>query len=114
MLFAAWNRCGFTATSIIRLSMQGFKFRVKNEDEEQESLRRSSEQLEKAREELSKRLMREELEFALRLEAVDRLMTDLKVDPEDFRRLWIQPLLTAGATWSVALACIAKSHFQPN
>lgn len=73
-----------------------------------------SEQLEKAREELSRRLMREELEFALRVEAVDGLMTDLNVDPEDFRRSWIQPLLTAGATLAVALACIAQSHFQPN
>jgi len=90
------------------------KFRVKNLDKEPESHRRSSEQMEKAREELKRRLMREELEFALRLEAVDHLMTDLKVEPEDFRKLWIQPLLTAGATWSVALACIAQSHFQPN
>jgi len=57
--------------------------------------------------------MREQLECALRLEAPDRLMTDLKIDPEEFRRLWIQPLLAAGTTLTVALACIAQSHFQP-
>lgn len=60
------------------------------------------------------RLRREQLECALRLEALDRLMTDLKIDPEEFRRLWIQPLLAAGTTLTVALACIAQSHFQPN
>ena len=94
--------------------MQELKFKVKNPNKKRESLWRSSEQLEKAREELRKRLMDEELECALRLEAMDGLMTDLKVDPEDFRRLWIQPLLTAGASLAVALACIAQSHFQPN
>ena len=86
---------------------------MKNLDKERESQWRT-EQLEKAREELKRRLIREELECALRMEAVDRLMTDLKLDPEEFRRLWIQPLLTAGATLAIALACIAQSHFQPN
>jgi len=94
--------------------MEEFKFRVKQLDKEREFLWCSPEQLEKACEELRRRIMREELESALRMEAVDRLMTDLKVDPEDFRRLWIQPLITAGATLAVALACIAQSHFQPN
>jgi len=75
---------------------------------------RCSEQLEKAHEKHRRRLMREQLECALRLEAPDRLMTDLKIDPEEFRRLWIQPLLAAGTTLTVALACIAQSHFQPN
>lgn len=87
---------------------------MKKPNKEQQPLWPSPEQREKAREELRRRLLHEELESALRLEVVDRLMTDLKVDPEDFRRLWIQPLLTAGATLAVALTCIAQSHFQPN
>jgi hypothetical protein len=71
-------------------------------------------QLETAREELRKRLMLEELDCVLRFEAVGRLMSDLKVDPESFLRLWVQPLLAVGATLEVALVCIAQSHFQPN
>ena len=74
----------------------------------------SSELLEQVREELRKRLIQEELELVLRLEIVDRLMMDLKVDPQTFRALWVQPLLNAGATLDAALVCIARSHFQPN
>jgi hypothetical protein len=86
---------------------------MKKMDIEQEVLWPTAEQLEKAREELQKR-MDEELECALRREAVDGLVALLKVDRESFRRLWIQPLITAGATLDMALACIAKSQFQPN
>lgn len=81
---------------------------------DKETLWPSAEQLKNAREDLRKRLMHEELECALQCEAVDRLMTDLRVDPESFRKLWVQPLLTAGATLAVALVCIAQSHLQPN
>jgi len=74
----------------------------------------NAEEVKNAREDLRLRLMHEELECALQFEAVNRLITDLRVDTESFRKLWVQPLLTAGATLEVALVCIAQSHFQPN
>ena len=74
----------------------------------------SPERLEKLREELRKRISREELEYSWRLEALDRIITFLQVDPKNFHRLWIKPLLAAGASLEVAIACIADSHFQPN
>ena len=58
----------------------------------------SAEELKNAREDLRIRLMHEELECALQFESVNRLITDLRVDTESFRKLWVQPLLTAGAT----------------
>jgi len=87
---------------------------MKKMELEQEGLWPTPEQVEKARRELHKRIMDEELECSLRREAVDGLITLLKVDRESFRTLWIQPLVTAGATLDMALACIAQSQFQPN
>ena len=86
---------------------------MKKMDVEQEDLWPTPEQVEKARREVHKRVMDEEL-ASLRREAVDGLMALLKVDRESFRTLWIQPLVTAGATLDMALACIAQSEFQPN
>lgn len=74
----------------------------------------STEQVEKSREELCNRIDREELECALRLPPVGYLIRALEVDSASFRRLWVQPLLAAGATLEVALVCIAQSHFRPN
>lgn len=82
--------------------------------DDQETQWPSAGQVEQAREELRKALMQEELECALRDEAVNRLMTDLKVDRKSFRALWIQPLMTAGATLDIALVSIAQSLFRPN
>jgi hypothetical protein len=87
---------------------------MKKMDLTQEVLWPSAEQLEEAREELRKRLMEEELECALRHEAVDGLVKLLKIDREIFRKMWIQPLMTAGATLDMALAAVAKTQFQPN
>jgi hypothetical protein len=72
------------------------------------------EQMHKLREELHKRILCEELEYAWRLEAMDRIITLSQVDPATFRRMWIEPLLVAGASYEVAIASIADSHFQPN
>ncbi len=58
--------------------------------------------------------MREELESTLRLRAVSHLIQALNVDLEGFRRFWVLPLLEAGASLEIALACIAQSRFQPN
>lgn len=74
----------------------------------------SPEQMEKLHEELHQRILREELEYSWRLEVMDRLITFSRFDPATFHRLWIAPLLTAGASLEVAIACIANSHFQPN
>lgn len=86
---------------------------MKNPEIERGALWPSGEQVEKAREELRKRIIDEELECARR-EAVNGLIIHLKVDAKNFRRLWIRPLIEAGATLDVALACIAKSCFRPN
>ena len=64
--------------------------------------------------ELHKRISRDELEEALRLEAIDALLTTLQVDAHTFYRLWIKPLMAAGATLDVALTSIARSCVQPN
>ena len=64
--------------------------------------------------ELQKRISLDELEEALRLEAIDALLTALQVDAHTFYRLWIKPLMAAGATMDVALTCIARSRIQPN
>jgi len=74
----------------------------------------STEQMEKLRGELRRRLIREELESTLQLEAVGHLITALNVDPAAFHRFWVQPLLAAGASLDIALACIAQSCSQPN
>jgi len=74
----------------------------------------STEQLEKLRAKLRRRLIREELESTLQLETVGHLVTALNVDPTVFRRFWVQPLLAAGASLDIALACIARSRSQPN
>jgi hypothetical protein len=74
----------------------------------------SAEQMERLREELHKRLVREELEYSWRLEAMDRIVTLSQVDPTTLHRLWIEPLLVAGASLEVAISCITDSHFQPN
>lgn len=74
----------------------------------------SDEYIEQLREKLRKRIEREELESALRLEALDRLVGVLQVEPMSFQQLWIDPLVEAGLTMDVAIACIIASYFQPN
>lgn len=86
---------------------------MKNPDLEQWVLWPSAEQVEKAREELRKRIMDEQLESARR-EALNGFIIYLKVDAKSFRKFWIRPLMDAGATLDVALACIAQSCFRPN
>lgn len=99
--------------AVSQVSALESKFRMKKIDVEQEGLWPTSEHVEKARRELHNRIMDDEL-GSLRREAVDGLMALLRVDRETFRTLWIQPLVAAGATLDMALACIAQSEFQPN
>ena len=87
---------------------------MKDIDIEQLASWPTAEQVEKAREELRRRRMDEEFECAIRREVANGLMTYLRIDPETFLRLWIRPLMEAGATLDVALGCIAQSHFNPN
>ena len=83
-------------------------------DKEQGFLWPTAEEVEKAREELQKRIMDEEVEYVLRREAENGLIKLLRIDRETLHKLWIQPLMTAGVTLDVALGCIAESEFQPN
>jgi hypothetical protein len=87
---------------------------MKMTDESQEPLWPSTEQVERLREKLHNRIAREELESSWRLEALDRLIGLLQMEPQVFHRLWVQPLLAAGATMEVAIACITASYFLPN
>jgi hypothetical protein len=87
---------------------------MKQSDKDKAASTPSTEQMEKLREELRKRITREELESTLRLTAVGPLIRALNVDLADFRRFWVQPLLEAGASLDMALACIAQSRVRSN
>jgi hypothetical protein len=82
--------------------------------DKKEPLWPSTEQVERLREKLHARIAHEELESSWRLEALDRLIVLLQLEPKDFHRLWVQPLLAAGATMEVAITCITASYFLPN
>jgi hypothetical protein len=87
---------------------------MKTIEESQEHLWPSTEQIERLRKKLHDRIAQEELESSWRLEALDRLIVLLQMEPTAFHRLWVQPLLAAGATTEVAIACITASYFLPN
>jgi hypothetical protein len=87
---------------------------MKATDKSQEHLWPSTEQIERLRKKLHNRIAYEELESSWRLEALDRLIVLLQTEPKAFHRLWVQPLLAAGATMEVAIACITASYFLPN
>jgi hypothetical protein len=74
----------------------------------------SNQLVEQLREKLHNRIETEELESAWRLEALDRLIGILQLEPTTFQRLWIEPLLEAGATMDAAIAGIVASYFLPN
>jgi hypothetical protein len=87
---------------------------MKTTDESQEPLWPSTEQIDRLREKLHDRIAHEELESSWRFEASDRLIVLLQMKPKDFHRLWVQPLLAAGATMEVAIASIKASYVLPN
>jgi len=87
---------------------------MKKMNKEQRFLWPTAEEVEKARKELQKRIMDEEVECALRREAENGLIKLLRIDRGTLHKLWIQPLMTAGATMDEAFGCIAESEFQPN
>jgi hypothetical protein len=74
----------------------------------------SNEQIEEIRRELSAQIASEDLNHAWRLEALDLMLAIAQVDPATFRLFWVEPLLAAGLSREVAIACIADSYFQPN
>lgn len=80
---------------------------------EKKIMRPSTEQIERLREELHKRLSIEEL-IVLRLEALDCVVNMLDIEPVTFYRLWIAPLLDAGLSFEAATSCIVQCYFQPN
>jgi hypothetical protein len=87
---------------------------MKTTEESPEPLWPSSGQIEKLREKLHERIAHAEFESSWRLEALDRLIVLLQMEPTAFHRLWVEPLLEAGATMEMAIACITASYFQPN
>jgi hypothetical protein len=94
--------------------IEGFEGTMKATEESQEPLWPSTEQIDRLRKKLHDRIAHEELESSWRLEALDRLIVLLQMEPTDFHCLWVQPLLAAGATMDVAIACITASYFLPN
>jgi hypothetical protein len=65
-------------------------------------------------EEFRERLNREDLERRWQLEALDHLFTEVEEHPDNFHRLWIQPLVKSGLSVESALALLIESHFRPN
>jgi hypothetical protein len=65
-------------------------------------------------EEFRERLNREDLERRWQLEALDHLFTEVENHPDNFHRLWIQPLVASGLSVESALALLIESHFRPN
>jgi hypothetical protein len=65
-------------------------------------------------EEFRERLNREDLERRWQLEALDQLFTEVEDHPDNFHRLWIQPLVASGLSVESALALLIESHFRPN
>ena len=87
---------------------------MKRNDKDQDVLWPTQENMEKLREKLREKIAREEFEYSWRLEALNRIISVLQVEPATFHRLWIQPLLAAGVSLEVAIACVAQSIFLPN
>jgi hypothetical protein len=65
-------------------------------------------------EEFRERLNREDLERRWQLEALDHLFTEVEEHPDNFHRLWVQPLVKSGLSVESALALLIESHFRPN
>lgn len=65
-------------------------------------------------EEFRERLNREDLERRWRLEALDCFFTEVENHPDNFHRLWVQPLIAAGLTIESALALLIEGRFLPN
>jgi hypothetical protein len=115
-LFISWNpyyRSNFPSEENSTRS-KGFEETMKATEESQEPLWPSAEQINRLREKLHDRIAHEELESSWRLEALDRLLVLLQMEPTAFDRLWVQPLRAAGATMDEAVACITASYFLPN
>ena len=93
---------------------KGFEETMKTTEESRETVWPSDEQVERLRKKLHDRIASVELESSWRLEALDRLIVLLQMEPTAFHRLWVQPLLAAGATTEVAINCITASYFLPN
>lgn len=70
--------------------------------------------IENFRLELRELLLHAEAESSWSSDSFEKLITILQVDPVNFHRLWIQPLLDEGIPMEVAVACIAQSYLQPN
>lgn len=65
-------------------------------------------------EEFRERLSREDLERRWQLEALDHLFAETEDRPEQFHRLWLQPLISAGLSLESAIALAVETRFRPN
>lgn len=82
--------------------------------EENELLWLFNKQLEELRNELNNIISRASEEDDWRLEGLNCLLMISQLDPENFHRMWVEPLLAAGLGSEVAMACIANSYLLPN
>lgn len=87
---------------------------MKNKNEELEVFWASPNQVEKLREELRKRMDRDELESGWRLDVVHQLVSALEITLVEFKQLWLQPLLSEGLNLDRAICLIAQLHFRPS
>ena len=87
---------------------------MKKNDKNGKAFSLSSKQLEELRDELLGRIALEELECSWGLQALDRILLVSQVDPVAFDQFWLKPLLAAGLSRKVAVACIADSCLWPN
>jgi hypothetical protein len=87
---------------------------MKTTNKDKNTLWNSQGHLESLRQKLHRQVSLEDVDSSWRLEALDRIVTVLQMDPAAFYQFWVQPLLAAGASPEVAYACIAESVLQPN
>src|SRR5215470_5455506 len=88
--------------------------RMKRNDKNGVAFPFSNEQLEELRNELLGRISLEELDCSWGLQALDRISSVSQVDPVTFDQFWLKPLLAAGISRKVAIACIADACLWPN
>jgi hypothetical protein len=85
--------------------------KMKMIDGRNKQLLSSSKEMEELRKELYESYRNE---HSWRLEALDRILASVQLDPTTFRRFWIQPLQAAGLSFEAAVARVVDSYFQPN
>jgi len=81
---------------------------------EEQLLSLFNKQMEEFRKELIGIISRASDEDDRRLDGLNWLLMIWQLDPTNFYRIWIEPLVAAGLNTEVAMACIADSYLLPN